>query len=151
MTRRKGSSWPPAGRALAARSAAAVLTSDGGGLAADRARRLLLFVLAVGSDMLTVEIRGLRVSGAFLAIVLAMALLGPAPAWRSASASALDRRRCVSRRAVAKALNNVAVWAIFPLVGGAARRSLVGDSTPGARGAVGFAASCSSSSWSRTS
>ena len=40
----------------------------------------LLFVLAVGSDMLTVEVRGLRVSGSFLAIVLAMALLGPAPA-----------------------------------------------------------------------
>src|SRR5215217_1865070 len=41
---------------------------------------LLLFVLAVGSDMLTVEVRSVRVSGAFLALVLAMALLGPAPA-----------------------------------------------------------------------
>ena len=53
---------------------------------------LLLFVLAVGSDLLTVEVRGLRVSGSFLAIVLAMALLGPAPAVAIGAASAIDRR-----------------------------------------------------------
>ena len=41
---------------------------------------MLLFVLAVGSDVLTVEVRKVRISGSFLAIVLAMALLGPAPA-----------------------------------------------------------------------
>ena len=41
---------------------------------------LLLLVLAIGSDVLTIEFRGLRVSGSFLALVLAMALLGPAPA-----------------------------------------------------------------------
>ena len=41
---------------------------------------LLLLVLAVGSDLLTMDWRGFRISGAFLALVLAMALLGPAPA-----------------------------------------------------------------------
>ena len=41
---------------------------------------LLLLVLAVGSDVLTIEFRGIRISGSFLALVLAMALLGPAPA-----------------------------------------------------------------------
>ena len=56
---------------------------------------VLLFVLAVGSDLLTVEVRGIRVSGAFLAIVLAMALLGPAPAvrWASSRRSSTGSRR----------------------------------------------------------
>src|SRR6476661_940688 len=40
----------------------------------------LLLVLAIGSDVLTIDFRGIRVSGSFLSIVLAMALLGPAPA-----------------------------------------------------------------------
>src|SRR5215213_3120887 len=40
----------------------------------------LLLILAVSSDVLTIEFRGIRVSGSFLALVLAMALLGPAPA-----------------------------------------------------------------------
>src|ERR1700755_1498484 len=40
----------------------------------------LLTVLALGSETLSFEVRGLRLSGSFLSIVLAMALLGPAPA-----------------------------------------------------------------------
>ena len=40
----------------------------------------MLIVLACGSELLGLKIRDLRVSGSFLAIVLAMALLGPAPA-----------------------------------------------------------------------
>ena len=54
----------------------AVLTSE----AADWhpiALVFLLFALAVGSDLLSVDVRHMRVSGAFLAIVLAMTLLGP--------------------------------------------------------------------------
>jgi putative nucleotidyltransferase with HDIG domain len=77
----------------------------------------LLFVLAVGSDMLSVEIRGVRVSGAFLAIVLAMALLGPAPAAAMGFVSAL-LDALFSRRPWDKAFNNVVTWAAFPLVGG---------------------------------
>jgi putative nucleotidyltransferase with HDIG domain len=78
---------------------------------------VLLFSLAVVSDMLTVEFRGVRVSGSFLAIVLAMVLLGPAPAAAmGATASLIDA--VLSRRTWDRALNNVVTWAVFPLVGG---------------------------------
>ena len=61
-------------------SLVAVLTSEGRGLAADSALVFVLFALAVASDVMIVEMRGLRVSGAFFSVVLAMVLLGPAPA-----------------------------------------------------------------------
>src|SRR3954451_18080936 len=77
---------------------------------------LLLLVLAVGSDVLTIEFRGIRVSGSFLALVLAMALLGPAPAAVVGAASALIDA-AVSRRPWHRALMNVAVWTTFPIVG----------------------------------
>jgi putative nucleotidyltransferase with HDIG domain len=78
---------------------------------------VLLFSLAVVSDMLTVEFRGVRVSGSFMAIVLAMVLLGPAPAAAmGASASLVDA--ILSRRSLDRALNNVVTWAVFPLAGG---------------------------------
>ena len=54
-------------------------------------------MLAIGSDVLTVEIRGLRISGCFIAIVLAMALLGPIPAAViGVGSSAFDS--CIHRR-----------------------------------------------------
>src|SRR3954452_24187014 len=57
----------------------AVLTSR-----ADDWRPLLLVVvllaLAVASDVMIVEVRGLTVLGAFFSVVLAIVLLGPAPA-----------------------------------------------------------------------
>ena len=40
----------------------------------------VLLALAIGSDLLALQHRSQRVSGSFMAIVLAMALLGPAPA-----------------------------------------------------------------------
>lgn len=40
----------------------------------------VLLALAIGSDFLVVQHKAQRISGSFLAIVLAMALLGPAPA-----------------------------------------------------------------------
>src|SRR4051812_3578779 len=67
--------------------------------------------------MLTVEVRSVRVSGAFLAIVLAMALLGPAPAAAIGAASALIDA-VVSRRQWEGALNNVLTYCTFPLLGG---------------------------------
>jgi putative nucleotidyltransferase with HDIG domain len=87
----------------------------------------LLFVLAVGSDVLSVELRGVRVSGAFLAIVLAMVLLGPAPAVAIGFFSALIDG-VLSRRPWDRALNNVATWAAFPLVGALLMDALVGTS-----------------------
>src|SRR5689334_18467462 len=86
---------------------------------------LLLFVLAVGSDMLTVEVRGLRVSGSFLAIVLAMALLGPAPAVAIGVASvAIDA--IVSRIPWDRAMINITTFAAFPVVGGLIMKASTG-------------------------
>ena len=80
----------------------------------------LLLVLAVGSDAARVEIRGLRLSGAFLAIVLAMALLGPAPAV-ALGVACVAGRRASSRGARSTALLvNIATFAMFPLLGGLA-------------------------------
>jgi hypothetical protein len=41
---------------------------------------VVLLALAIGSDLLAVRHKVQRISGSFLALVLAMALLGPAPA-----------------------------------------------------------------------
>jgi hypothetical protein len=64
--------------ALLAALAAAVITSE----ASDWRPLSLVFVLfalAVASDVMTVEMKGLRISGAFFAVVLGMVFLGPAP------------------------------------------------------------------------
>jgi putative nucleotidyltransferase with HDIG domain len=100
---------------------------------------LLLFVLAVGSDMLTVEVRSVRVSGAFLAIVLAMALLGPAPAAAIGGASALIDA-VVSRRQWEGALNNVLTYCTFPLLGGLLVDALFGAHRADGQDALVFAA-----------
>jgi putative nucleotidyltransferase with HDIG domain len=99
---------------------------------------LLLFVLAVGSDMLTVEMRGLRVSGSFLALVLAMSLLGPAPAV-AIGVGSIILDSLVSKRPWDRALGNITTYATFPLVGGLIIRALMGDVAPGAEDALGFA------------
>ena len=48
----------------------------------------LLAVLVIGSDFMTLEAKRFRISGSFLGLVLAMALLGPAPAVAMGVASA---------------------------------------------------------------
>ncbi len=78
---------------------------------------VLLLALAVTSDLVIVEIRNLRLSGAFLAIVLAMALLGPAPAVAIGVACSVVEA-LVSRQLFHNALANVAVYAFYPLLGG---------------------------------
>ena len=78
---------------------------------------LLLFVLAVGSDMNTVELRRVRITGSFLALVLAMALLGPAPAAAIGAASSIVDA-LVSRRSLAKGFGNIVIFTTFPVVGG---------------------------------
>ncbi len=100
---------------------------------------LLLFALAVGSDLLSVDVRHMRVSGAFLAIVLAMTLLGPAPALAIGATSALIDG-VVSRRPWDRALNNVATWATFPLVGGLLAETFMTSGVPQASDALSFAA-----------
>jgi putative nucleotidyltransferase with HDIG domain len=99
----------------------------------------LLLVLAVGSDLLTMKWRGLRISGAFLALALSMALLGPAPAAAIGAVAAIIDL-IVSPRRWDKALNNVVVFATFPLVGGLLVDVLHGSSTPGGGATVEFPA-----------
>jgi putative nucleotidyltransferase with HDIG domain len=98
----------------------------------------LLLVLAVGSDAVAIEVRSVRVSGSFLAIVLAMALLGPAPAVALGAASSLIDG-AVSRRSPLRALGNTAIFMTFSLAGALAfRLSLGGD--PQQADGVAFAA-----------
>src|SRR5215217_5293440 len=98
----------------------------------------LLFVLAVGSDLLTVEVRGVWISGSFVALVLAMALLGPAPAAAIGASSALVEM-ARTRRSWDRVFTNVVVYATFPLVGALLVRVLEGDATSGHPDALGFA------------
>jgi putative nucleotidyltransferase with HDIG domain len=100
---------------------------------------LLLFVLAVGSDMLTLEMRNVRVSGAFLAIVLGMALLGPAAAGAIGGVSALIDAG-VSRRRWEGAVNNVVTWTVFPIVGGLIMKASFGTGAVASEDALPFAA-----------
>jgi putative nucleotidyltransferase with HDIG domain len=124
VSRRQGLILVAQTAVLAAAVVVAVLTSD----AADWQPAmlvLLLFSLAVISDVLTVDFRGVRVSGSFLAIVLAMVLLGPAPAAAmGASASLIDA--ILSKRTWDRGLNNVVTWAVFPVVGGLMAESIAG-------------------------
>jgi putative nucleotidyltransferase with HDIG domain len=99
----------------------------------------LLLVLAIGSDVLTIDFRGIRVSGSFLAIVLAMALLGPAPAVAiGLVATAVDA--VLTPRPWHRTLSNFAVWATFPAIGALLVKFFVTDTTPGAENALAFSA-----------
>jgi putative nucleotidyltransferase with HDIG domain len=76
----------------------------------------LLLVLAVGSELLTVDIRGMRISGSFVALVLAMALMGPAPA-AAISIACVVIDAAVMRPSWPRIMNNVTTFAVFPVVG----------------------------------
>ena len=78
---------------------------------------LVLFALAVASDVMTVEMKGLHISGAFFAVVLAMVLLGPAPAAAIGATTTLATAP-ICRRPLRAAFSDAVVWAVFPLVGG---------------------------------
>ena len=99
---------------------------------------LLLFVLCVGSDLNTVELKRVRITGSFLALVLAMALLGPAPAAMIGVASSLVYS-LVSRQTFTEAFGNVAVFAAFPVVGGLLMQ-MSGTTTNGQDHGLEFAA-----------
>ncbi len=99
----------------------------------------MLIVLACGSELIGLKIRDLRVSGSFLAIVLAMALLGPAPAVLvGILCSGVDS--AVTRASLDRAVANMANYATFPLVGGVAIHTLVGDFDPAHGDPLWFAA-----------
>lgn len=85
---------------------------------------VVLTIVALASDALTIETRGHRLSGSFIALVLAMGFLGPAPAVAIAMATiGFDALR--DRPPLPYALNNFATYAVFPLVGGLLARGAV--------------------------
>ena len=76
----------------------------------------LLTLLVLGSDFIVLEARRFRIGGSFLGLVLAMAVLGPAPAAALGLASAaVDALR--SRTRGPELLSNVVTYATFPLAG----------------------------------
>jgi hypothetical protein len=77
----------------------------------------LLALLVLGSDILVLDAKRFRIGGSFTGLVLAMALLGPAPAALLGLASALvDALRRGVRGTYL--LNNLLTYTTFPLVGG---------------------------------
>jgi putative nucleotidyltransferase with HDIG domain len=85
----------------------------------------LLTVLVLGSDFIVLEARRFRIGGSFLGLVLAMAVLGPAPATALGLASAaVDAVR--SRTRGPELLSNVVTYATFPLAGALTLQSLEG-------------------------
>ena len=77
----------------------------------------MLLGLALASDLFAVSYGGQRISGSFLALVLAAALLGPAPATAIGIAAVLfDHLR--ARNPIPLLIANLATFATFPLVGG---------------------------------
>ncbi len=99
----------------------------------------LLLVLAIGSEAMTIELRRVRMSGSFLALVLAMALLGPAPAAAIGATSVLVDD-LVRRRGLHDTLWNAMTFVTFPLIGGWLIRLATSDASFGDADALGFAA-----------
>jgi putative nucleotidyltransferase with HDIG domain len=85
----------------------------------------VLFVLALGSEIMTLNVRGIRMSGSFLALVLSMTLLGPAPAVALALACALVDA-VAFRPSRIKLILNLAIFVTFPFIGGLAATMISG-------------------------
>ncbi|MDQ6915741.1 MAG: HD-GYP domain-containing protein [Actinomycetota bacterium] len=84
----------------------------------------ILLLLALATHVLAIRTKSMRISGAHVVFVLAMVLLGPAPAAAIGVASILvDAPRLRPNRLLL--LNNLATHATFPLAGGLAMRWLV--------------------------
>ena len=74
------------------------------------------------SDALSIETRGQRLSGSFIALVLAMAFLGPAPAVAIALLTiGVDAAR--ERLSPARTVSNAVTYTLFPLAGGLLARA----------------------------
>jgi putative nucleotidyltransferase with HDIG domain len=85
----------------------------------------LLLVIAVGGEWFTVETSHGVLSASLGAMVLAMGLLGPAPA-AACGVAAMVVHSTRGRRPPAQWLNNLAMYAVAPFVGGLLARSLAG-------------------------
>ena len=78
---------------------------------------LLLLVLSATGDRLTVNVRNQNLSGAFIALVLAMTLLGPTPAL-ALGLAVMSIDAVMRRLAAGQALINLATYATFLIAGG---------------------------------
>src|SRR5690348_3410305 len=107
------------GTNLAVLIAVALLAASSSTAAAWRPLPVIAMLLAfsVASDSLAVPLRGIRISGEFPAFVLAMVLLGPAPAAAIGIATAVVDA-VLSRPKWEGVLTNVATYGAFPLAGG---------------------------------
>ncbi len=79
---------------------------------------VVLLALALASDAFAVSHGAQRISGSFLALVLAMALLGPAPAAAIGVASVVADQLLRSHNPLPRLVTNLATYATFPLLGG---------------------------------
>jgi putative nucleotidyltransferase with HDIG domain len=86
----------------------------------------LLLALAVLGQRLSVTLRNQQVTATFLALVLAMSLLGPAPAV-CFGIVAIVLSSALRHLSLSAWLNNLTNYAVFPLVGGLMIRGLVGN------------------------
>src|SRR5580693_7230279 len=86
----------------------------------------LLLTLALVGQRLIVEIRGQHLTASFIAVVLAMSLLGPAPAVLVGIA-AMALTSATRRVSPALWLNNLSAHAAFTVVGGLMVRGLIGN------------------------
>jgi putative nucleotidyltransferase with HDIG domain len=86
----------------------------------------LLLALALAGEQLSVLIRGQHLSASFVALVLAMSLLGPAPAVLIGLVTKIVSS-ALRRRSLAAWLCNLSTYAVFPLVGGLMVEALIGN------------------------
>jgi len=86
----------------------------------------LLFMLALFGQWLSVEVRDGELSASLVAIVLAMGLLGPAPA-AACGIAAMILTSSLRRVRPAVWLNNLMAFAVAPFAGGLIVRALAGD------------------------
>jgi len=87
---------------------------------------VLLLVLALLAEWFTVELSEGMLSASLIAIVLAMGLLGPAPA-AACGIAAMIHRSAVTRLRASQSLNNLSTFAAVSFAGGLMVRALAGD------------------------
>ncbi len=87
----------------------------------------LLLVLSVVGEWLTITMGSQSVSAGFVALVLAMTLLGPAPAV-AIGVAAIAADSLSRRPALAVCLSNVTTYAVYLVLGALVSRALIGHS-----------------------
>ncbi len=86
----------------------------------------LLLALVLGGQRMNVVLRGQQITAAGIALVLAMTLLGPAPA-ALCGVAAMIWTSAKRRLPLTSWLTNLATFTTYPLVGGLMARALLGD------------------------